>query len=55
MPWKETCAMKERLQMVSLHETGKYTVTELAQHCGESRRTAHKWLERCAQDRQFGP
>ena len=50
MPWKETCAMKERLQMVSLHETGKYTVTELAQHFGVSRRTAHKWLGRFAQE-----
>ena len=46
MPWKETCAMKERLKLVSLYETGKYTVTELAVELGISRKTAHKWLGR---------
>ncbi len=46
MPWKETCAMKERLQLVSLYQTGKYTVTELAQQFKVSRKTAHKWLGR---------
>ena len=50
MPWKETCAMKERLRMVSMYETGKYTVTELARHFGVSRRTAHKWLGRFADE-----
>ena len=38
--------MKERLKMVSLYETGKYTVTELAKHFGVSRKTAHKWVGR---------
>ena len=49
MPWKETCAMKERLQLVSLYETGRYTVTELARHFTVSRKTAHKWLGRFAE------
>lgn len=40
--------MKERLRLVSLYETGKYTVTELARDCGVSRKTAHKWLRRFA-------
>lgn len=48
MPWKETCAMKERLQLASLYETGKYTVTELARQFKVSRKTAHKWLGRFA-------
>ncbi len=48
MPWKETCAMKERLQLVSLYETGKYTVTELARQFKVSRKTVHKWLGRFA-------
>lgn len=48
MPWKKTCAMKERLQLVSLFETGKYTVTELAEEFKVSRKTAHKWLSRFA-------
>jgi len=38
--------MKERLQMVSLYETGKYTVTELADQFKVSRKTVHKWLGR---------
>jgi len=46
LPWKETCAMKERMQLVSLYKTGRYTVTELARHFGVSRKTAHKWLGR---------
>jgi len=46
LPWKETCAMKERLQMVSLYETGKFTVTELAEQFKVSRKTVHKWLGR---------
>jgi len=40
--------MKERLEMVSLYETGKYTVTELAEQFKVSRKTAHKWLGRFA-------
>jgi len=40
--------MKERLQMVSLYETGRYTVTELARQFKVSRKTAHKWVGRFA-------
>lgn len=54
MPWKETCAVKERLQMVSLHETGKYTVTDLSRHFRVSRKTAHKWLGRFARESTSG-
>ncbi len=46
MPWKETCAMKERLQMVSLYQTRDYTVAELAERFKISRKTAYKWLAR---------
>lgn len=46
MSWKETCAMKERLQMISLYETNKYTITELAEQFEVSRKTVHKWLRR---------
>jgi len=38
--------MKERLQMVSLYKTGKYTVKELAGQFKVSRKTAYKWLRR---------
>lgn len=50
MPWKETCYVKERMKMVSLYDTGKYTVTELAHEFGVSRKTAHKWLGRYAEE-----
>ncbi len=49
MPWIETCTMKERLKLVSLFETGKFTVAELAKEAGVSRKTAHKWLGRFAE------
>jgi putative transposase len=48
LPLTETCTMKERLKLVTLFETGRYTVTELAGELGVSRKTAHKWLERYA-------
>lgn len=38
--------MKERMKLISLYETGKYTVKELAEHFRVSRKTAHKWLGR---------
>lgn len=46
MPWTETCAVKERLRLVSLYQTGRYTVTELADEFKVSRKTAHKWIDR---------
>ncbi len=46
--------MKERLKMVSLHETGRYTVTELAQQFRVSRKTVHKWLGRFADEGSLG-
>lgn len=54
MPWRETCTMKERLKLVSLYETGKYTVSELARLSGVSRKTAHKWLGRFAREGILG-
>ena len=54
MPWKETCAMKERLQLVSLFQTGSYTVAELAKEFRISRKTAYKWLGRFAQEGPTG-
>ena len=46
--------MKERLEMVSLYETGRYTVTELAKHFKVSRKTAHQWLNRFAEEGASG-
>lgn len=46
--------MKERKQLVELYEAGRYTVTELAQHFGVSRKTAHKWLGRYVNEGALG-
>ena len=41
--------MKERLQLVSLFDTGKYAVAELASYFKVSRKTAYKWISRYAE------
>ncbi len=50
MPWKETCPMEERIELVHLYRSGRYRVAELAAAFGVSRKTAYKWLGRFAQD-----
>jgi transposase InsO family protein len=42
--------MKERLQLVSLHETGRYPVAELAEQFRVSRKTVYKWLARFSEE-----
>lgn len=42
--------MKDKMQLVSLHETGGYGVAELAEAFGISRKTAYKWLGRFAKE-----
>jgi len=46
MPWRETCAMEERLKMVLEWEAGGLSVSELSRCYGISRKTAYKWLGR---------
>jgi transposase InsO family protein len=46
MPWKETCCVKERTRFVVTHEAGVYTMSELCERYGISRKTGYKWLER---------
>jgi len=46
MPWKETCAMDEKLRFVAAWEGGEYTVRELCEGFGVSRKTGYKWLAR---------
>lgn len=49
MPWKVTCPMKERERFIRALLTGKYTLTELAEAFGVTRKTAYKWVQRHAQ------
>lgn len=46
MPWRETSPMEERLQFVRDAQSGLFTITELAEQYGISRRTGYKWLAR---------
>src|SRR5690606_3396262 len=45
MPWKETCAMDERMRLVVLVKDGT-SIAEASRQCGVSRVTAHEWLKR---------
>jgi transposase InsO family protein len=46
MPWKETGPVLERQRFIENYLSGFYTITELANRFGVSRRTLHKWLAR---------
>jgi len=46
MPWKTVSPLEEKQQFVSLAVNGRYTVTELCEEFGISRKTGHKWLRR---------
>jgi putative transposase len=48
MPWREMSPMDQRLQLVTDYHSGFFTVTELAEQYGISRKTAYKWIERDA-------
>jgi transposase InsO family protein len=46
MPWKEICALEIRKEMISDWLTKEYTITELSDSYGVSRKTIHKWIDR---------
>lgn len=46
MPWDETTRMSQRLRFISDWESGQYTMTELCERYGISRKTGYKWVER---------
>src|SRR5262249_61558363 len=46
MPWMETEPMKERMRFVAEVERGLYSMSELCERYGISRRTGYKWLDR---------
>ncbi len=49
MPWKELRPMEQRKTLIECLENEEYTVTELSQAYGVSRKTIYKWLTRYAQ------
>ena len=46
MPWKETSAMDEKIQMIGDYLKKEHTVTELGERYGVSRKTIYKWTGR---------
>ena len=52
MPWRESCCVDERLGFIADWLEGEWTVVELCERYGVSRKTAYKWIERY---RQEGP
>jgi transposase-like protein len=46
MPWKETSAMDQRIQLIADWVSGDYRKSELCQIYGISRPTADKWIGR---------
>jgi transposase-like protein len=54
MPWKNVLPMEENQRFVNLMESGHFTVNELCQEYGVSRKTGHKWLARYAEAGRAG-
>jgi putative transposase len=46
MPWTETAPMNERMRFVTDVERGLYSMRELCERYGVSRKTGYKWLAR---------
>lgn len=46
MPWKETSAVDQRIQLIADWLSGNYTKSELCRTYGISRPTGDKWIER---------
>lgn len=49
MAWKERCVMDERMEFIKDWQQNRWTVTELAQAYGISRKTAYKFIARFEQ------
>jgi transposase len=49
MPWLETEAVEQRVRFVRDTQLGVYSVSELCERYGISRKTGYKWLSRFAE------
>ena len=50
MPWKESCAVDQRMRLVAEYELDELSMAELCRKYGVSRKTAYKWLARVARE-----
>ena len=46
MPWKETCAMDQKIELIGDWLKDEHTVKELGEHYQVSRKTIYKWVSR---------
>jgi transposase InsO family protein len=46
MPWKETCAMDQRMQLIGDWLKREFSITDLSELYGVSRPTVYKWIGR---------
>ena len=53
-PWKESDAMDQRLQFLTNALSDRFTMTELCERYGLSRRIGYKWLARFTEDGKRG-
>ncbi|MEM9446470.1 MAG: helix-turn-helix domain-containing protein [Verrucomicrobiota bacterium] len=49
MPWEEVTGMDQREKFVVLAQSERYTISELCESYGISRKTGYKWLRRYAE------
>ena len=54
MPWKGVTVTEERQRFLEDYKLNYYSISELAERFGISRKTAHKWIDRFEQDGQSG-
>jgi len=54
MPWQETSPVEERERFIEAHGVRLYTMTELCQRYGISRKTGYKWLDRFEEEGRKG-
>src|SRR5919112_4133300 len=54
MPWTETCPMDQRVAFIADWRRREWSMTELAERYGISRKTAYKWADRYAADPAHG-
>ena len=54
MPWMETDPVKERKKLLMEWLSGDFSVTEISERHGVSRKTAHKWIGRYEADGPAG-
>ena len=46
MPWKETCVMDQKVQLIGDWLKDEHTISQLGEHYQVSRKTVYKWISR---------